>query len=115
MRWFVQIDARLAHVHELRVEDTVEQHLLEVGAIQPDTNGVQGDPGPRICAGITVDADDADSAALRAGELLTEALEHAGVGTDAYVLEVGPTVPLRGRWWSPCDRAARAGLRKDDE
>jgi hypothetical protein len=106
MRWHVQVEARFAHAHDLRVEDAVEQHLLEVGAIQPDTNGVQGDPGPRISAGITVDAGDADSAALRAGELLTEALERAGVGTDAYVLEVGHTLLLRGKWWSPRDRAA---------
>jgi hypothetical protein len=107
MRWYVQIDARFAHAHELRVEEAVEHHLLEVGAIQPDTDCVQGDPGPRICAGVTVDADDADSAAVIAGELLTEALEGAGVGADAYVLEVGRSVLLRGQWWSPRDRATR--------
>ena len=107
MRWYVQVEARFAHAHELRVEEAVEQHLLEVEAIQPDTNGVQGDPGPRICACVTVDADDADSAAVIAGELLTEALERAGVGTDAYVLEVAHALLLRGKWWSPSDRAAR--------
>ena len=107
MRWYVQVEARFARAHELRVEEAVEQHLLEVGAIQPGTNGVQGNPGPRIWAGITVDADDAGSAALRAGELLTEAVEHAGVGSDAYVLDVGPTLPLQGRWWSPRDSEGR--------
>jgi hypothetical protein len=105
MRWHVQVEARFPHAHELRVEEAVENHLLEAGAIQPDTDCVQGDPGPRICAGITVDADDADSAAVIAGELLTEALEGAGVGTDGYVLEVGHTLLLRGKWWSPRDRA----------
>jgi hypothetical protein len=107
MRWYVQVEALFAHAHELRVEEAVANHLLEVGAIHPDADCVQGDPGPRIFAGITVDADDADSAAVVAGELLTEALEIAGVGTDAYVLDVGHTLPLRGKWWSPCDRAAR--------
>jgi hypothetical protein len=106
MRWLVNVDARFAHAHELRVEEAVDNRLLEVGAIQPGTNYVQGDPGPRICAGITVDADDAESAAVVAGELLTEALEGAGVGADAYVLDVGRTVPLGGKWWSPRDRAA---------
>jgi hypothetical protein len=109
MRWHVQIDARFAHAHELRVEEAVETHLLEVGAIQPDTDCVQGDPGPRICAGITVDADDADSAAVIAGELLTEALEAAGVRPDTYVLDVEHTLPLRGKWWSPRDGRPESG------
>jgi hypothetical protein len=80
MRWDVQVDARFAHTHELRVEDAVEEHRLEVGAIQPDTDVVQGDPGPRIRTGIAVDADAADSAAALAGAVLTDALEKAGVG-----------------------------------
>ena len=105
MRWYVQAEARFAHAHELWVEDAVEHHLLEVGAIRPDAESVQGDPGPRIWTGITVDADDADSAVVVAGAVLTEALDAAGVSPDAYVLEVGRAVPLRGTWWSPDDRS----------
>ena len=105
MRWYVQVEARFAHAHELRVEEAVEQHLLNRGSIEPGTECVQGDPGPRIWAGITVDADAADSAVVVAGKVLTEALEAAGVSADAYVLEVGRAVPLWGKWWSPDDRS----------
>ena len=105
MRWYVQAQARFAHAHELRVEEAVERHLKEVGAIPPDAESVHGDPGPRIWTGITVDADDGDSAVVVAGTVLTEALEAAGVSADAYVLEVGRAVPVRGKWWSPADRS----------
>jgi hypothetical protein len=43
MRWYVQVDGMYAH--ELRVEDAVENYLLDVGAIQPDADCVQSDPG----------------------------------------------------------------------
>jgi hypothetical protein len=105
MRWYVQAEARFAHAHELRVEEAVERHLMEAAAIRPGTESVQGDPGPRIWTGITVDADDADSAISVAGTVLADALEAAGAGAGAYVLEVGRAVPLRGKWWSPNDRS----------
>jgi hypothetical protein len=105
MRWYVQVEALFRHVHELRVEEAVERHLKKVGAIEPDAESVHGDPGPRIWTGITVDADSADSARVCAEAMLTEGLEAAGVGADAYVLEVGRAIPLRGKWWSPDDRS----------
>jgi hypothetical protein len=108
MRWYVQVEARFAHAHDLRVEEAVEHHLMEAGAIQPDADSVHGDPGPRIFAGITVDADSNDSAAPAAGAMLAQALEAAGVGADAYVLEVGRALALRGMWWSPDDRPLRS-------
>ena len=103
MRWYVQAEARFAHAHDLRVEEAVERRLMEMGAIEPDTESVHGDPGPRIWTGITVDADTADAAGVEASAVLTQALEAAGVSADAYVLEVGRAVPLRGKWWSPDD------------
>jgi hypothetical protein len=57
MRWYVQVEALFRHAHELRVEDAVERHLMEAGAIRPDAESVQGNPGPSIWTGITVEPD----------------------------------------------------------
>jgi hypothetical protein len=108
MRWYVQVEARFAHAHDVWIEEAVAHHLMEAGVIHPDADSVHGDPGPRIFAGITVDADAAESAASAAGGMLAEALGAAGVEADTYVLEVGHARASRGKWWSPEDRLPRS-------
>jgi len=71
VRWYLQVEARFARAHDPWVEEAVAEHLLEVAAIQPDADSVHGDPGQRIWAGITLDAEAADSAA--AGPVPVEA------------------------------------------
>jgi hypothetical protein len=78
-RWFVQIEARFASVWPFVVEEAVAERLDRAGLLYGDRdNGVQGDPGPVMCASLVIEAADADEAGASGWLAYSEALDAAG-------------------------------------
>lgn len=91
-RWFVQIDARFASVWPKAVEEAVAERLDRLGLLFDRDNGVQGDPGPILCATMVIEAADADAAAGRGWDIYSDAL--AAAGAEGYAHERTVTTPM---------------------
>jgi hypothetical protein len=77
-RWFVQLEARFGSVWPLAVEEAVAERLDRAGLLYDRDNGVQGDPGPMLCAHLVIEAADGDEAAASGWDAYREALDAAG-------------------------------------
>jgi hypothetical protein len=91
-RWFVQLEARFASVWHQPVEQAVVERLDRAGLLYDRDNGVQGDPGPILCATLVIEAADADAAAASGWEVYREALDAAGA--EGYVHQRTVTVAM---------------------
>lgn len=91
-RWFVQVEARFASVWPEEVEDAVAERLERDGLLFDRDNGVQGDPGPILCATLVIEAEDAEAAAKRGWGVYGEALDAAGAA--GYSHERTVTEPM---------------------
>jgi hypothetical protein len=91
-RWFVQIEARFASVWPFAVEEAVAERLDRAGVLRDRDNGVQGDPGPILCASLVIEAEDADAAATSGWAVYAEALDAAVAA--GYVNERTVTMPM---------------------
>jgi hypothetical protein len=86
-RWLVQLEARFAKVWTEAVEEQVAEHLDRAGVLFDRDNGVQGDPGPILCATLVIEAADAETAGAAGWEMYREALAVAAVDDGDYRLE----------------------------
>jgi hypothetical protein len=91
-RWFVQLDARFRSVWPLAVEEAVAELLDQAGLLFDRDNGVQGDPGPILCAHLVIEAVDAEEAAASGWRIYEVALDAAGA--EGYTRERTVTVPM---------------------
>ena len=91
-RWFVQLEARFRSVWPLAVEEGAAERLDRAGLLFDRDNGVQGDPGPTLCAHLVIEAADADQAAASGWDVYRAALDAAGA--EGYAHQRTVTRPM---------------------
>ena len=91
-RWFVHLEARFRSVWPPAVEEAVAERLDRAGLLFDRDNGVQGDPGPMLCAHLVIEAADAEGAGAAGWQVYQEAL--AAAGAEGYARERTVTVPM---------------------